>query len=193
MTMMMAINKQNFDGRAEVTCYTCHKGTHDPVNAPQPTGQYSATGPTFYRPTAPPVGATDEVMAEAYRDAMKEEQAATAASMPKPEEILAKYVTALGGEQALRKVTSRVITSTTELSPNVRGAGPMVYVQEVQYFKAPNLYAATLQGFGGPQTAKEPTGSAAWTLAGNGRVNEAAGTDLDRAKEGMRISTRAST
>src|SRR5579862_7488437 len=58
IAMTMALNKDNFDGRLEVTCYTCHKGTHDPVNNPAPTGQYSAEGPTFYKPITPPVGAT---------------------------------------------------------------------------------------------------------------------------------------
>jgi photosynthetic reaction center cytochrome c subunit len=182
MTMMLAINKQNFDGRLEVTCYTCHKGSHDPASAPTPTGQYSAAGSTaFYRPTAPPIGATDEVMSEAYKDEMQKE-AAVAAALPKPEQILARYVSALGGEQALRKVTSRVITSTTELSPNVRGAGPVVYVQETQYFKAPNLYAATFQGISGPQTAKGFDGTDAWTQDANGVVNQANGTNLDRAR-----------
>jgi photosynthetic reaction center cytochrome c subunit len=182
MTMMMAINKQNFEGRLEVTCYTCHKGTHDPAGAPVPTGQYSAAGSTaFFRPTAPPIGATDEVMSEAYLDEMKKEQAAQSA-LPKPEQILAGYVTALGGEQALRKVTSRVITSTTELSPNVRGAGPAVYVQEIQYFKAPNLYAATFQPVNGPQTAKGFDGTDAWTQGANGAVNQADGAALGRAR-----------
>lgn len=182
MTMMLAIDKQNFGGRLEVTCYTCHKGNHDPANAPTPTGLYSAAGAeAFYRPTAPPVGATDEVMSEAYQEEMKKEQAAQAA-LPKPEQILANYVTALGGEQALRKVTSRVITSTTELSPNVRGAGPMVYVQEVQYFKAPNLYAATFQPFSGPQTAKGFDGANAWAQNARGIVNQANGAALERAR-----------
>ena len=184
MTMMLAINKQNFDGRLEVTCYTCHKGNHDPVNTPVPTGQYSAEGPSaFYRPTGAQIvgGGVDEVMAEAYKEAMKEE-AGVRASLPKPEEILAKYVAALGGEQALRKITSRTITSTTELAPNVRGTGPMVYVQQTQYFKAPNLYMANLQRFNGTQTAKGFDGTNAWTQSANGTVAQLAGTDLERAK-----------
>ncbi len=37
ITMMMNINKDNFDARQEVTCFTCHKGTNDPVS----TLQYS--------------------------------------------------------------------------------------------------------------------------------------------------------
>ena len=120
-------------------------------------------------------------MSEAYQEETKKEQAARAA-LPKPEQILTNYVTALGGEQALRKVTSRVITSTTELSPNVRGAGPMIYVQEVQYFKAPNLYAATFQPFNGPLTAKGFDGTDAWTQNARGVVNQANGAALERAR-----------
>ncbi len=183
MTMMLAINKQSFDGRLEVSCYTCHKGNHDPVNAPMPTGQYSAAGASaFYRPTGAPVaGGVDEVMSVAYKDALKE-QASLDAALPKAEEILAKYAAALGGEQALRKITSRTITSTTELSPNVRGTGPMVYVQQTQYFKAPNLYAANFQRFNGAQTAKGFDGTDAWAQSANGGVTQLAGSDLERAK-----------
>ena len=31
MRMMFAINKDNFGGHKEVTCYACHRGAHKPV------------------------------------------------------------------------------------------------------------------------------------------------------------------
>src|ERR1700693_860709 len=34
MTMMFDIDKNNFDGRLEVTCYTCHRGAAMPVSIP---------------------------------------------------------------------------------------------------------------------------------------------------------------
>src|SRR6202451_942495 len=34
MTMMLAINKDNFEGHREVTCYSCHRGSIDPVGTP---------------------------------------------------------------------------------------------------------------------------------------------------------------
>ena len=34
MTMMFAINKDNFEGHREVTCYSCHRGSTDPVGTP---------------------------------------------------------------------------------------------------------------------------------------------------------------
>jgi hypothetical protein len=121
-------------------------------------------------------------MSDAYIAFMAKEQAARAAAMPTAAQVLAKYVSALGGEQAVRGVTSRVITSTVELAPNVRGAGPTVFVQQTQYFKAPNLYAAFSQPFVSQFTAKGFDGAEAWTLAANGAVTVATGVDLARAK-----------
>src|SRR5580698_5616800 len=34
MAMMFAINKENFDGHREVTCYSCHRGSPDPMGTP---------------------------------------------------------------------------------------------------------------------------------------------------------------
>jgi hypothetical protein len=34
MRMMFTINKDNFDGHQEVTCYACHRGAHKPVITP---------------------------------------------------------------------------------------------------------------------------------------------------------------
>src|ERR1700675_3955163 len=34
MAMMFAINKDNFEGHREVTCYSCHRGSTDPVGTP---------------------------------------------------------------------------------------------------------------------------------------------------------------
>ena len=68
MTMMFAINKANFNGRLQVTCYTCHNGRNNPTAAPAPTGQYSKAGTiVFYQPTTPPGGGMDEPMSEAYK------------------------------------------------------------------------------------------------------------------------------
>ena len=34
MDMMFAINKDNFEGHRDVTCYSCHRGAADPVATP---------------------------------------------------------------------------------------------------------------------------------------------------------------
>jgi hypothetical protein len=58
----------------------------------------------------------------------------------------------------------------------------VVFARQMSYFKAPNLSMTTYQPFNGPQTAKGFDGTDSWTQNANGTVNQAAGTDLDRAK-----------
>jgi photosynthetic reaction center cytochrome c subunit len=81
MKMMMEINADNFDSRQQVTCNTCHRGAAKPVSIPVITEE-EMPGPTATKPPAAP--------------------------LPKPEELLDKYLTAVGGAAALDKITSRV-------------------------------------------------------------------------------------
>src|SRR5215471_12391418 len=37
--MMMTINKDNFEGHREVTCYSCHRGAGDPIATPIVTAE----------------------------------------------------------------------------------------------------------------------------------------------------------
>ena len=81
IAMTLAINKDSFNSRKEVTCYTCHHGNHDPVGTP-------------------PVIASDAAPEHAKE--------AAAGKAPSAEQILANYVTALGGTEAIHKISSRV-------------------------------------------------------------------------------------
>ena len=83
MTMMLDIDKNNFEGRLEVTCYTCHRGTAMPVSVPVIKDEEMA-GP----------GAAGKKPAEST-------------ALPKPEELLAKYLAAIGGTARVEKITSR--------------------------------------------------------------------------------------
>ena len=80
--MQMAINRDNFKGEREVTCYSCHRGSHDPVGVP--------------------------IIAEGEPKRPEPEKVA----LPTPDEILSKYVQAVGGAAALEKITSRVEKGT---------------------------------------------------------------------------------
>jgi hypothetical protein len=84
ITMMLDIDKNNFDGRLEVTCYSCHRGAAMPVSIPAIKDEEMA-GP----------GAPGKKPAEN-------------AALPKPEELLDKYLAAVGGAGAVEKITSRV-------------------------------------------------------------------------------------
>ena len=113
ITMVLNLNKNVFAGRTQVTCFTCHHGNADPV-------------------TVPPLPQGAAMLAAT------EESPAAKPSLPTVDEVLAKYVQALGGEQALRKVTSRLITATWEL-PTGPGGNTPVPAQLERYQKAPNL------------------------------------------------------
>lgn len=82
IVMTFALNKENFDGHREVTCYSCHRGKNDPVGTPPVADQDSM-------PERAPVKSSETgVMSDA-------------------DQILAKYVEALGGAEAIKKISSR--------------------------------------------------------------------------------------
>jgi len=89
MDMMFAINKDNFEGHRTVTCNSCHRGNAIPQAIPA-------------------------VMSEEPKDAMmtmatpKPPDAKQSAG-PTAEQLLDKYVQAVGGAAAIGKVTSRVM------------------------------------------------------------------------------------
>ncbi|HEV2402140.1 MAG TPA: c-type cytochrome [Candidatus Sulfotelmatobacter sp.] len=81
MTMLFTINKNNFDGRQEVSCFTCHQGHHEPMGVPALPAE--ATEPQFSR---------------------------LAAGAPTLTAVLDKFTQAQGREDAVDKVNTRAIT-----------------------------------------------------------------------------------
>ncbi|MGA2145324.1 MAG: c-type cytochrome [Bryobacteraceae bacterium] len=84
MAMQAMIDKPSFNGRQQVTCYSCHRGVEHPASVPAVLE--SDTARSEPKPMTPPPSNQG----------------------PTADEIIAKYVTALGGPEAIRKVTSRV-------------------------------------------------------------------------------------
>jgi photosynthetic reaction center cytochrome c subunit len=93
MEMMFVINKDNFEGHREVTCYSCHRGSAKPAGMPP-------------------------VMTEEPNEAMggpkKLDGETKEYSGPSPDQLLEKYVQAIGGAAAVERVTSRVMKGTIE-------------------------------------------------------------------------------
>jgi photosynthetic reaction center cytochrome c subunit len=87
--MMMAINKENFEGHREVTCYSCHRGSANPV--------------------ATPIISAEEPKREAAEGSKPGEPKPV---FPPADQLLDKYVAAIGGADALQKITSRVQKGT---------------------------------------------------------------------------------
>ena len=94
MEMMFAINKNNFAGHREVTCYSCHRGAIKPVATPV---------------------ITDREVKLAFPETPKEEDSSNPAVV---DQLLDKYVAALGGTQAIQKISSRLGKGTIALGAN---------------------------------------------------------------------------
>jgi len=90
MQMMFAINKDNFDGRREVTCYACHRGAPKPV-------------------TIPIIGEEETPPSAAQSMNQREENAV---GLPTADKILQGYLQAVGGAAALFRISSRVQKGT---------------------------------------------------------------------------------
>src|SRR5262252_1137137 len=91
IAMQLAINRANFDGKVEVTCHTCHRGSAHPVGTP-------ILSPDAAAPHA------------------QEEPSEAHANLPSPEQILDKYLEAVGGAEELKKVKTRKEQGTMEVS-----------------------------------------------------------------------------
>ena len=101
MEMMFAINKGQFEGHREVTCYSCHHGETHPVGIPIiAAGANTTARLELVRP-----GDGKGVQAG---DVGTDARAAV-------DPVLDKYVAALGGAAAIQKVTSRVEKGSADL------------------------------------------------------------------------------
>ncbi len=89
INMVMAINKENFEGHREVTCYSCHRGSTDPVGTPIITAEEPKVG----------TGGGKKPGEEKF-------------ALPPGDQLLDKYLAAVGGADALQKITSRVQKGT---------------------------------------------------------------------------------
>jgi len=148
MTMMFAIDKENFNGRTEVTCYTCHRGSTDPVSTPlipeteaKPEGEEATASA---KPTLPNAGA-----------------------------ILDKYVQAIGGAEAVHKITTRVEKGT------LTGFGPASMAVAV-YAKAPDARVTVVQTPRG-ENVTAYNGQTGW-MSGFGPARPITGGELDNEK-----------
>jgi photosynthetic reaction center cytochrome c subunit len=106
MEMMMNINRENFDGQREVTCYSCHRGKPMPVGIPA-------------------------VASEEGLPQVMPNEVAPAPALPKPDELLDKYLAAVGGADALKNIHTRVEKGT------LTGFGTQKLPIEI-YAKAPD-------------------------------------------------------
>jgi hypothetical protein len=149
--MMSAINKSYFGGRQVVTCYSCHRGSDHPKVTASLANLYGA-GP----PEEP-----DDVIAQAP-------------GQPPADQILDKYLQAIGGAQRLASITSFIAKGTNS------GYGPESGKRPVEiYAKAPDQKTTIVHTDNGDSTAAYD-GRAGWIAAPLRPVSVLAltGTDL---------------
>ena len=117
VNMVTTINQTNFSGRQLVTCWTCHRGRDKPVVTPSIDLIYGM-------PTLEP----DDLVP------------ASVPGLPKPEEIIDKYIQALGGMQRLASITSFTATGTS-IGFGGFGGGGAVQI----YAKAPDQRSTIIE------------------------------------------------
>ncbi len=98
MEMMFAINKDNFEGHREVTCYSCHRGSPHPLAIPVVASEDATLVVT------PP----HEAAGGAKEPEVKE------STGPAAGQLIDKYVQAIGGASAIDKISSRVMKGTID-------------------------------------------------------------------------------
>jgi photosynthetic reaction center cytochrome c subunit len=136
--MVRSINQINFNGARKITCYSCHRGTNSPEVAPSLAEQYGVP------PPSDPDGV--EIIGGARRGASADQ-------------ILDKYIQAVGGAAQLARLTSFTAKGTY--------AGYDTDTEEVPvelFVKAPNLHTTIVHTRLGDNTFTYD-GRQAWVAA----------------------------
>ncbi|MGB2636618.1 MAG: c-type cytochrome [Candidatus Acidiferrum sp.] len=149
ITMELGINKNHFDNEIDVTCYTCHRGTSHPVGTP--------------------ILSAETTRSAAPKD---EEAAESKPNLPSADQILDKYLAAVGGTGALMKIKSRVQKGNL-------AAGPMQVPIEV-YSEAPDKRVSISHTQGG-ESLTAFNGEVGWLSIRNG-VHRMTGSEREAAR-----------
>ena len=94
MKMMFAINHDSFDGRQAVTCFACHHGARKPLTVPTISEDESR------------IIAEDDMTVEPNN-----------AGLPSTDQIIGKYLQAIGSAGATAEISSRIEKGTITLGP----------------------------------------------------------------------------
>jgi len=154
ITMTQSINQANFEGKPEVGCGTCHTGKTHPSPA---SSLFDVNNPTAH---------------DANRHDGPHQE------LPSAEQVEAAYEKAIGGHDAIEKLTTRVAKATVKNSQ-----GQTFQIES--WSKAPDLAVTSTKLPNGQEREQGFDGKMAWTKSNRG-VNDAAGPEL----AAIRISAR---
>lgn len=149
MRMVMDINKTSFGGNQVVTCYSCHRGTTRPERiVPLP--------PLFMSPNTPP------------------KPDAKPAAPVTAEQILTKYINAIGGQNAAANLKTIVYTGSIQRSENRNDAVEITIKGTDKYLvKRTTSQGTVLQGI---------DGAVGWVKDNNGS-RQLPSADVEQAKQ----------
>ena len=135
ITMMATINKTHFRGRQVVTCYTCHRGSARPRSTADLAELYGTA----------PFGDPNAII----------EQAPNA---PKADEILDKYIQAIGGAQRVAALRGYVAKGTSA------GYGPENEPRPLEIYSRAGQRTTIIRTSGGDSTTTYD-GTSGWIAA----------------------------
>ncbi len=133
--MMNGINQAYFGGKREVTCYSCHRFGFKPKVTPNLAEQYGA----------PPPDEPDEI-------------AAQAPGAPSADQVLDKYIQAIGGAKRLAAITSVVAKGTYQGYDDTEQHAIEIYA------KAPDQFTSIVHNRSGNNTTTYD-GRSGWMAA----------------------------
>jgi photosynthetic reaction center cytochrome c subunit len=135
IVMMNTINQSFFAGRRVVTCVSCHRGSTRPIVSPDLNEQYGE----------PHLREPEEILQQA-------------SGAPPPDQVLSKYIDAIGGAQRLATVTSIVAKG------NYQGYDDFDKYPLEMYAKAPGQRTILVHGSTGDLTTTYD-GRIGWSAA----------------------------
>ena len=148
MAMMITINEDNFNGERKVTCYSCHRGHTAPL-------------------AIPVVASADEKPTP-----NTETEMTNPASPPAADQVIDKYIHALGGADAIEKLTSFAAKGNIDTG---RGSLPIDL-----YEKAPDMRVSFMHMPQGDSITVF-NGHEGWLAFPQGPIHEMHGPDIDAA------------
>src|SRR5579864_388343 len=138
--MMRDLNQRAFQGRDVVNCFTCHQGHATPVSI-------SPIVPVVRPPAVVPSGKQVE------------------ASLPSVAQILDRYVQALGGQAALDRVTSRIVTTARLTGGNANDSMELIQKTPAKVLRTQQSQGYTLWvGFNGTRAWAQDSEKSYWGL-----------------------------
>ena len=150
-----------------IACYTCHRGRNSPQSIP------ILPLPTPAPPPARPAGATGQ------GPTAQPQGSPTPRPTPTPaEELIQKYVNAIGGQAAIDKIKSRMVTGTVSTASGLNGTYEMGQVAPDRGYEIFVTPQVTIR--------RALTASGAWEQTPQG-VRDVTGPEFARARALMQV------